>query len=115
MVIALIPVPAIVANAHELMADQRITAIDTQILPEIALHQGQRGHVRIGLLAQVDVLRLGKLARVINPLPRFAVIFAKAHAQGIGLLKPGDDSLAQQRRIEIAAQFNIVGNAPGAG
>ena len=115
MVVTLIPVPALIPHPQQLMADQRITAVHPQILPEIGLHQRQRRGVRIAQRAQIPTVRLGKNAMFIDPLPGFAVIFTKAHAEGVGLRQPGDNRPPEQDRVNIAAQLNIVGDAPGTG
>ena len=78
--IALIPVPAIIRRAQQPVTDQRITAIDAQILFKVGPHNGQRGRVRIVRLAQVMVLRFVEATGLIDPLPGFAVVFAKAQA-----------------------------------
>ena len=115
MVVTLIPVPAVIAYPQQLMADQRITAVHPQILPEVGLHPRQRGGVRVARRAQILIVRFGKNAAFINPLPGFAAIFTKAHAEGVGLREPGDNRPPEQDWVNIAAQLNIVGDAPCAG
>ena len=71
--------------------------------------------MRIARLAQIAIVRFGKSAVLIDPLPGFAVIFAKAHAERVGLRQTSDDRPSQQRRVQIATQFDIVGDTPCAG
>jgi hypothetical protein len=95
------------------MADQRIAAVHPQILPEVGLHQRQRGGVRVARRAQILIVRFGK-TRFIDPLPGFAVIFAKRMLRVSACESPV--TIARpSRRVDIAAQLNIVGDAPGAG
>ena len=114
MVITLIPVPAVVADAQQLMAHQRVTAVDAQILRQIRLHPLRGGTMRIRRRTQVNDGRFGKGALRRYPLPDFPLLFLKAQAEGVCLLQTGDNRLTQQRGVERAAQFNIVGHAPGA-
>jgi len=66
-----------------------------------------RGGVWIGVLTQVDNIRQGKGLRR-QPLHRFALMLAERHVQRIRLLHPGDDRLAQQRAVQLAAQLDKV-------
>jgi hypothetical protein len=54
MVITLIPVPAVVADAQQLMAHQRVAAVDPQILRQIRLHPLRGGAMRIRRRTQVN-------------------------------------------------------------
>ena len=71
--------------------------------------------MRVVRRAQIPIVRLGKMTIFIDPLPGFAVIFTKTHAEGVSLREPGDNRPPEQGRVDIAAQLNIVGHAPGAG
>ncbi|MMZ66199.1 hypothetical protein D1872_286740 [compost metagenome] len=69
--------------------------------------------MRISVLTQIDNLWFSENHRLINPLPHFAVVFAKARAQRIGLHHARHNRFCQQRRVNFAVQFGVVGNAPG--
>ena len=96
------------------MAHQRVAAVDAQILRQIRLHPLRGGAMRIRRRTQVNDRRFAKGAVGRQPLPDFPLLFLKAQAEGVRLLQTGDNRLTQQRRVERAAQFNIVGHAPGA-
>lgn len=97
------------------MAHQRVAAVDAQILRQIRLHPLRSGAMRIRRRPQVNDRRFGKGAVGRHPLPDFPLLFLKAQAEGVRLLQTGDNRFSQQRRVEGAAQFNIVGTlqAPG--
>lgn len=115
MVVTLIPVPAVIAHPQQLMADQRIAAVHPQVLSEVGLHQQPARPRAVARGTQIPVIRFGKRTMFIDPLPGFAVIFAKTHAEGVGRDSPGDNGPAEQYRVDITAQLDIVGDAPGAG
>ena len=109
MVIALIPVPVFFTDLNQLMESERLTAVHAQILTEIGVHQRHGGGV--GINANDGRFRQNDGA--IHPLPYLAVIFGKAHAQGIGLHHARGNGFCQQRRIDIAFQLGVVRHAPG--
>ncbi len=109
MVIALIPVPAVVSDLNQLMESERLTAVHAQILAEIGLHQRHGGVVRIN----ANDGRLRQDQGLIDPLPDLAVIFSETRAQGIGLHHALGDGVSQQRRVDIPFQLGVVGHAPG--
>lgn len=71
--------------------------------------------MRIRRRTQVNDRRFGKGAVGRQPLPDFPLLFLKAQAEGVRLLQTGDNRFSQQRRVEGAAQFNIVGHARAPG
>ncbi|MNS96385.1 hypothetical protein D3C71_872920 [compost metagenome] len=113
MMIALIPVPAVAIDLNQELERQRLTAVDTQVLCKISVHQRHGGSVRIGVVAQVDNVRFSQNQRFIDPLPYLAVVFAKTGAQRVGLHHAFDDGFRKQWRINFTFQFNVVRHAPG--
>ncbi len=114
MVIALIPVPVLVAEAHQAVMPQRRAAQHAQIARHILAHQRARGGVGIRFLTQVDNRRLAEALRR-RPLHRLAILFAEGHVQRVGLLHAGYNSLRQQRAVQRAAQLDKVRDGIGIG
>ncbi len=92
MMKALIPEPALLANAQNLMMPERRTAQHTQIACHILLHQLARGGNRIGVLTQI-VHRRGAERLRLRPLHGHTIPLAKRHIQRIRFLHAEHDRL----------------------
>ncbi len=79
MMVTLIPIPTLFSHLNEQVKNQRLSAISTDVLLQVCLHQGARSRMRIGFFAQIDNFWWRKGKRRVYPLPDLAVIFAKPH------------------------------------
>ncbi len=113
MVIALIPEPAVIRQAHHHMAIQRCAAAGAQIARQIDVHQRARGGFGIRRRRQIDKFRLVHRQRVIQPLHRHAVAFRKTQAQHVHLAQALDDGLQQRLYGNGAVEFDGVGHRVG--
>lgn len=115
MVIALIPVPAVVRHLNQQVESQRLAAVDAQVLVKIGVHLRLRRGMRIGVSAKVNNLRLRQGSTLVHPLPDLAVVLGKPRTQGVGLHHARHHRFRQQRRINRADQLDVMGHAPGVG
>lgn len=113
MVIALIPKPAVIREAHHHMAIQRRAAAGAQIARQIDVHQRARSGFGVRRRRQIDKFRLVHRQRVIPPLHRHAVAFRKTQAQHVHLAQAPEDGLQQEFHGDGAVEFDGVGHRVG--
>ena len=108
MVIALIPQPAAVADAHQRMTIERFVAVGGQIGSEICLHQFVRLAAGIAALAEIVPFRRDRRLCT-KPLRRIALLIqAEARLHGIGFRHCLLNGAVQRRAIDVAVQHAVV-------